>query len=356
MAHPAARAEPSPPARLAAVEGLRVLGALAVIVIHATPFNRDGRLGLAWNAATMANQLARFAVPAFFVLAGYFWAVRVPDPRGNDRVTRGMVGRLLLLFAAWSLVYVLPYDGTLFAADVPRAWLGQLGRNVRWIATHPGTVLLQGTNGHLWFLPALASAVALAAVVRRQLGWRPLVVLALLSAAYALLAHPYARTPVGITVPYNARNGPAFALPCVVAGMALARRAPAARWVALGAALVAGGALLSVAELSWLRHAHRVRLAQDYVAGTFAVGVGVAMVALANPPRLRAPRVAALGPAVLGVYLVHPILVDLLHPLARRMPGSAADMAFVAAVFGLALGITRLLAGGGRTRWLVSTR
>jgi len=234
VAHPAGAVEraASPPARLAAVEGLRVLGALAVIVIHATPFNRDGRLGLAWNAATVANQLARFAVPAFFVLAGYFWAVRIPDPRGDDRVTRGTVTRLLLLFAAWSLVYVLPYDGALVTADGPRAWLGQLGRNVRWIATHPGTVLLQGTNGHLWFLPALASGVAIAAAVRRWLGWRALVALALLSAAYALLAHPYARTPVGVVVPYNARNGPAFALPCVVIGIALARRRPSARWVA----------------------------------------------------------------------------------------------------------------------------
>ena len=81
-----------------------MVAVLAVLVIHATPFDQQGRLGAAWNAATVTNQLARFAVPAFFVLAGYFWAVRVPEPRDTDPVTRRMVGRLLRLFAAWSLV------------------------------------------------------------------------------------------------------------------------------------------------------------------------------------------------------------------------------------------------------------
>jgi surface polysaccharide O-acyltransferase-like enzyme len=338
------------------VEVLRVVAVMAVLVIHATPFNQQDRLGAAWDAATVANQLARFAVPAFFVLAGYFWAGRVPEPRGPDPVTRRMVGRLLLLFAVWSLVYVFPYDGALLAADVPRAWLGQLERNARWIATHPGTVLLQGTNGHLWFLPALASAVAIAAVVRRWLGWRVLVAVAILAAAYALLALPYARTPWGLAVGYNARNGPALALPCVVIGMALARHAPTPAWVPRGAALLVGGALLSAVEATWLAHAHQVRLTHDVLAGTFAFGTGAAMLGLANPAALRQPRVAAMGSAVLGIYLIHPIGLDLLQPELQRARAPWADLAGMAAVFLLSLGLSRALARSARWRWMVTTR
>ncbi|MEN9816552.1 MAG: hypothetical protein RLZ32_432 [Gemmatimonadota bacterium] len=333
-----------------------MVAVMAVLVIHATPFNQQGLLGAAWDAATVANQLARFAVPAFFVLAGYFWAGRVPEPRGTDPVTRRMVGRLLLLFAAWSLVYVFPYDGALLAADVPRAWLGQLERNARWIATHPGTVLLQGTNGHLWFLPALASAVAIAAGVCRWLGWRALVAAALLAGAYLLLALPYARTPWGLAVGYNARNGPAFALPCVVIGMALARQGPSSRWVPIGGALLAGGALLSAVEITWLGHAYRVRLTHDVVAGTFACGTGAAMLALANPAVLRRPRLAALGSAVLGIYLVHPLFLDLLTPAIRQPRSPLADGAGVALVFLLSLGVSRALARGTHTHWLVTMR
>jgi surface polysaccharide O-acyltransferase-like enzyme len=346
--------------RLEAVECLRVAGSLAVIVIHAAPFNRAGQLGLAWNAATVANQLARFAVPAFFVLAGYFWAVRAVSADASaaaaDEITWRLVRQLLLLWGCWSLLYVLPFDGALFARTFPAAWLDQLTRNTHWIATHPGTVLLQGTNGHLWFLPALASAVAVAAVVRRWVGWRALLALALLAALYALLARPYTVTALGLVVPYNARNGPAFALPCVVAGMALARHAPAPRWVPLGVALVAGGAIVSVAELSWLHHAHRVRLAQDFVAGTFAVGVGAAMVALANPRWMRGARLASVGASVLGIYLVHPLVVDLLQPLARQAPPVLGDLALLAAVFALSLVVTRGLERLPATRWLVRTR
>jgi surface polysaccharide O-acyltransferase-like enzyme len=351
---------PPPPPRLSAVEWLRVAGCVAVIIIHATPFNRGGGLGQAWNAATVANQLARFAVPAFFVLSGYFWAHRTPTPRAVRAVTVPMVGRLLLLFAAWSVVYGLPFDGGLFTHDVPHAYVDQLARNARWIASHPGTVLLQGTNGHLWFLPALASAITVAALLRGALpapvAHRAMAVVALVAWAVALLAGPYARTRWGLHLPFNPRNGPAFALPCVVAGGLLARGTPSARWVAMGAALLVGGAWLSAAELSWLREAHRVRLTQDYVAGTLAVGVGAAMVALANPRWLHGARVAALGPAVLGIYLVHPMMVDLLQPATRRLPPLPGDAALLAAVFLLSLGATRLLQRHPRTRWLVSTR
>lgn len=346
----------APRPRLEGVEVLRVVAVMAVLVIHATPFNQRGRLGTAWEAATVANQLARFAVPAFFVLAGYFWARRAPANQGDGAATRRLVTRLLALFAAWSVVYILPFDGALFRQDVPHAWAGQLGRNWRWIVSHPGTVLLQGTSGHLWFLPALASAVAIAAVVRRWLGWRALVTVAVLAAGYALLALPYARTPWGLAVGYNARNGPAFALPCVVIGMALARHAPGPGWVPRGAALLVGGALLSAVETTWLAHAHQVRLTHDFVAGTFAFGTGAAMVGLANPAALRQPRVAALGSAVLGIYLIHPIWLDLLLPVMQRARAPWADLAGMGAVFLLSLWTSRALARRARWRWVVTTR
>ena len=120
-------------ARLEAVELLRVLAIGAVIVIHATPFNRAGQLGKAWNAATIANQLARIAVPAFFVLSGYFWALRTPTPQAVRAVTVPMVGRLLLLFAAWSVVYVLPYVGILLPRPFPSSGVQGFGEfdNIR---------------------------------------------------------------------------------------------------------------------------------------------------------------------------------------------------------------------------------
>jgi surface polysaccharide O-acyltransferase-like enzyme len=80
------------------------------------------------------------------------------------------------------------------------------------------------------------------------------------------------------------------------------------------------------------------------------------MVALANPRWLHGARVAALGPAVLGIYLVHPMMVDLLQPATRRLPPLPGDAALLAAVFLLSLGATRLLQRHPRTRWLVSTR
>ena len=39
------------------------------------------------------------------------------------------------------------------------------------------------------------------------------------------------------------------------------------------------------------------------------------MIALADPPFLHFPRLAVLGPLVLGIYVVHFAFVDLLRPL-----------------------------------------
>ena len=63
-----------------------------------------------WSAATLANQLARFAVPMFFVFAGYFWARHGDAPAALLAGARAMVPRLLARFATWSLIFLIPFE------------------------------------------------------------------------------------------------------------------------------------------------------------------------------------------------------------------------------------------------------
>ena len=349
-----------------------MLAIVAVLVIHAGPFAHRTppvRVGNVWDMATIANQLARWAVPAFFIWSGYFWADglaargafghdALENPRENGaliwQATGRMVRRLATLFTAWCLIFVFPYEGHLFQQPtgfaVWQAWSQALSRNVHWIVTHPGTVLLQGTNGHLWFLMALMCAVTVSALVLTLYKAKPLgmlTALALLLYGLFLLMEPYSKTRLGIPVAFNGRNGPMLSLLFFVMGLHLQRAGRRPAWVWQGALLTMVGAVVSVVELTWLR-GRGVSLAQDAVAGTVLLGTGVAMLTLANPRWLHWRALSVLAPSVLGIYLAHPLFVDLLEPLVIRAAHPWVDLAELVVIFGLSLGLIRLMA---RSRW-----
>ena len=347
--------------RIAAVDGMRVLAIVSVIAIHAAPFTHGAppaRIGLSWNLPTIVNQLARFAVPCFFVLSGYFWARRTTDPARRWPVTRDMLQRLGLLFVGWSLIYALPWDSGRLLRDWPASYGDILARNLRWISSHKLLVLLQGTETHLWFLVALACAVSISTLWLKWGSWRSLLLLGLLLFALAMLMRPYVKLPMGIPVRFNPRNGPAFALLPFALGIALAWRAPSPatsprRWQQWGVGLWAAGIALSAAELTWLRVSYGRGLAQDAVFSTMLCGLGAACLALGNPAWLAASRLSRLGPLVLGIYAVHPLIIDLLLPQLPVPRGVLVELVTLALIFVLSWAVSQLLASMRWTRFLV---
>jgi surface polysaccharide O-acyltransferase-like enzyme len=118
--------------------------------------------------------------------------------------------------------------------------------------------------------------------------------------------------------------------------------------------IAAAGLALQLAEVAWLHRRWGASLVQDYVAGTFLYGVGMAMVALSNARPLRAPTLAAVGPLVLGIYASHYLFIDLLYPLHLRLAGVPGEQAaYVALVLAAALLASLALARWGPARRLV---
>jgi surface polysaccharide O-acyltransferase-like enzyme len=95
--------------RIQSVDTFRVLAIFAVVVIHTTPFVRDLRtFGTEWDLALVLNQLARFAVPYFFLISGYFWATKIAHASSVRKPTMAMFKRVAVILFAWSLIYLLP--------------------------------------------------------------------------------------------------------------------------------------------------------------------------------------------------------------------------------------------------------
>jgi surface polysaccharide O-acyltransferase-like enzyme len=329
--------------RIQSVDVFRVLAIAAVIALHTAPHTGPDAVGLRFDLRTVCDQLERFAVPLFFMLSGYFWAGRCQDRAACWKTGIALARRVLVLFVTWSAIYFL-------ITAVTVGWQA---------ATRPlpglPTLLLQGTKVHLWFLPALALATLVSGALLARGREHTLLVLGIALYAAGLAGKAYADTPIGFHTHVNLRNGLCFSLIMFATGIRLRRAGPRPSWRRLGPALALGGLALQVTEVAWLHARWGTNMAQDFVLGTYFYGLGMTMLALSDPAPLRVPRLAGLGPLVLGIYASHFLFVDLLarpdSPL-RAVPGW--DIIVVALVFALSLALTGLLWRFAPTRRLVA--
>ena len=125
--------------RQAGIEAGRALGALAVVLIHVGPFRGPEWEGTAAGlGGAFLNQLCRFAVPFFFLAAGYFYGRKVCSGAPPLPVLRRQAGRLTVLFAFWSGAYLLvPALLRGLNHRSPEAFGAFLTEKAAWAAGHP---------------------------------------------------------------------------------------------------------------------------------------------------------------------------------------------------------------------------
>lgn len=339
-----------PDDRLRSVDAWRLVAIVAVVAIHATP---DALTALPADAmwgepGFFVNQLARFAVPMFFVISGYFW--------GRGRRTSGpFARRLLVVFGIWSLVYLLPIDGW---TDGQGDWTDPF-RTAWWhlvaLAADPVRLLFQGTWGHLWFVPALLWALGVTTLFARCRWEGALIVLAIGLYLCALLMKPYGSGPAETDLAFNARNGPFFSLIFFVTGYRLSQVARGRAWFAVGLVLFLAGTLVHFAELRFLSIRLGTSPIQDFVIGTYPMGVGAALMALSGIDGPWTARLGRWGRHVFGIYLVHEIYVTLLEPpIDRWSDGFATHLLLMATVLACSIATVILLARHARTAWIVA--
>lgn len=312
-------------------------------------------MGSGLDLATVLNQAARFAVPFFLILSGYFWAQKVKGDLGIVAPSVTMAKRIGFVFLAWSAIYLFPTNIADAFAHGPVGLARQVYWNLASTMSRPANTIFQGTKGHLWFLNGLLCSIGISALLLRHERKRLLVALALALYAIGLAGKAYSDTPLGFDIGFNFRNGPFFSLIFFVTGYLLHRTSPTPMWLPAGLAIAMAGFVLQLAE-TWLLHARwGTSMVQDYVVGTYFLGLGVAMIALSNSRYLDWPRVASIGPLVLGIYAAHMAFVDLLAPLERRWTHSGwRSVTYVVAVFALSYTAANVMRRFRLTRKLVS--
>jgi surface polysaccharide O-acyltransferase-like enzyme len=341
--------------RIESVDVIRMAAIVAVIAIHTTPFEPASATAPSGELPyIIINQLARFAVPFFFAISGYFWGRRINTGMPVGAATLRTLRRLLLLYVAWCLFYLLPFSLQPFYDNGVLGPVKVLYHRLEYFANRPFTLLFAGTKDHLWFISALACAVAISGLFLSRGWFRALLCVAAGLYLFGLLTRAYAASPLGIEFGFNTRNGPFFGTLLFVSGYRLSRFTPQRNWLWSGLLLCSAGALLHFAEIGYIwRHYQVPPTAHDYVIGTYFMGIGATLMALSGHPLLSGRHLATLGKYTLGIYAIHYFFVDLLRPLDPALSSPFWEAGYVVAVLLLSAGSVLLLGRFRLTRPLV---
>lgn len=294
-------------ARIAWIDELRFTAFCAVALLHVA-WVESHRLG----PHDLIGFSTRFAVPVFFMIAGFMIERK---GRGDREVIAGTFRRLFPLFLFWEAVYVLVdlAAGGRFQ-PLPEATAKGLAR---FAAT---TLYNGGIAFHLWFVVWLGVSVAIVVGLRRfgpVVSWGVIAGLFAIGSAIGpygaftgLLDHvgPLTTRPIA----YTARNGPFFGPLFVALGALIARRdLRLPRFAAVGL-IVAGLGLEIVEGLTIASRGGRFVSAWDVTFGTpiFALGVIFLFRSFEGARGAVATRLAAAGRLSLGMYCVHVLFTD----------------------------------------------
>lgn len=286
------------PARNQTMDLCKLLASFFVVFIH-VPF--PGQLG------STISCLARFAVPLFFMISGYF-SYRTDSSRLRRRIVHIVVLNLAAIGVQilWNLFSILTYGGTL--ADFSRTLYVSWGDIAKWLVLN-----LNPFGGHLWYLGSIFTCyVVLWLYVRffgdGEVSYQPLYLLGVCLLSLHFILGEFS-AGLGLEIPYQLpRNALLLGLPIFTMGIFLRQyreRIMANFHLSAGKMmlLLLGGILLSIGEQQ------SCGTSELYV-GTLIAVVMLFLLAAAHPtvpvPGKFLPKLLGrFGAYSTGVYLLH---------------------------------------------------
>jgi surface polysaccharide O-acyltransferase-like enzyme len=304
--------------RLASIDFFKTIAIFAIIVLHTSPFHGyENKLFILLDA--IINQATRFAIPYFFIVAGYFLGRKLLSGVRPEEVFKTYLKRLFPLFIVWSVLYmILP---TNIKKEVIRYGLWHATyHKISNIISDPITLSMQGGRGNLWFLISLLMAFGIITLFLKLNRRKWIIPIASLLYFVGLWAGSYSATDFGINISFFTRNGPFFSTLLVAIGWYLAyKKYEVKRIYSLGL-LIIGVSMHAVETFALWKYYNISPLIHDYLVGTLLWGIGLTLFVLSIPNAFEGSRITKWGRYTLGVYLLHVIVGDMLTPLDKIMP------------------------------------
>ena len=296
--------------KIASLEFARIIAMLAIVGLHCQMALTYWQWnGIPW-VGYMLNQLARFAVPLFFLISGYL--IQPKLSHSPIDTLKNYAKPLMKVWLIWSMICLLmPFQWQTVAEA---GYLAERQGYWGYLMSTPINSLIEGGLVHLWFIPALVIAVALIAFLVHINMAQLILPTAVLLYIYGVFAGSYALI-TDLPAPFFTRNGPFFSTLLVALGY-FARevqwrwsRNNTVRCIILGMALHFG-------EAYWLMQHDIAFNSHDFLFGTVIWAVGVFMWLLAHPHFGDMPWVFKLSPCVLGIYVSHLLIIIVMMNVA----------------------------------------
>jgi len=329
--------------RNSSIDSIRTFAVFAVILIHTYPFlTFSGKIET--YLCLLINQASRFAVPFFFIIAGYLWGNKLKSTELSGHMFAKYFLRVGMVFIFWCAVYVLVPNYNHVPDYLPiikqfglDGFLKVTYKRLIYYYENPVTFFFQGTEIHLWYLTALLSAVSISAIFIKLNLRKFLIPFSTLLYAVGLMAGSYAATPIGFSMEFNTRNGPFFSTLLFAAGLYLSETNRTFS-VRHALSLIIIGFTLHMFEVWLLLSRYKIiPIQHDYLIGTLPFSLGFALLALSKPNLGGKNILSKIGIYTLGIYAIHLVFINLLHPLKMRFQCHIIEIIYPLIIFLLSL-------------------
>jgi surface polysaccharide O-acyltransferase-like enzyme len=293
---------PPYPSRNYFVDMARLAAIFFVILLH-VDFRDLGVPG------AMARSTARWAVPFFFIVSGYFSSLKSLSISNPQR--RKTLFRLSKIVIFSNLIYI-PYALMLGLPPVD----GGATAIVIWLVT-------SGVAFHLWFLHSLLFSSTLISLANNQ---KTCAILSVILGCCVLILN-YFHVGLQLGTIANAFINLAYGVPFLAAGILISKfpPTPAVSW-----AFVVGGATAHILEFFWILASSGVETAssREIYFGTPFLSMGIASLTILSTQRTGDAHPTAANPFlrlisiiganyVLGIYIVHIYIRIVINEIAR---------------------------------------
>ncbi|WP_394149460.1 acyltransferase [Vibrio maritimus] len=295
--------------KIASFELARVIALVAIISIHCQLLMDYGYIDEEPWLNFVTNQAARFAVPLFFLIAGY-----LIYPKLNAapyKTAKDYCIPLMVIWLVWSIIHlVLPFN---LGVVAEHGYLAERQGYWQYLMQAPLNSLFEGGLVHLWFIPSLAIAVLMIAWFVDNKCRRLIIPFAAIIYVYGLIAGSYG-VITEVATPIFTRNGPFFSFLMVAIGFE-ARRNNWSMSATIALLVAAAGMLLHFAEAYYLHGKGQIFNMNDFLLGTAIWATGLFFFLLAKPNLGNQPIWLKLGQWVLPIYVVHLLVVIYMNNL-----------------------------------------
>jgi surface polysaccharide O-acyltransferase-like enzyme len=280
------------------------------------------------------NVWGQYAVPLFFVLAGYSLAPKLSRP-GSQKNALKYTRRIFAMFLSASAFYFLlnAASGARPGQSIGRALRQEAERVLR-----APEVFILGTAPHLWFLVALILAVWTTTYVRSQTRLRYLFGVGAICYILLMATGPYSMFTGWHSLPSVWRMTLFSGTPFLAVGLAL-RHASTLPPTPIAFLVIAAGLLCQVAEQYWRWTEWGLTpFRVGPLLGTGLHAIGMSLLAVRPGTSWFSQQVARLGPLTLFTYLIHMAFVAILVPRMSMLSRPTARWLFPVVVAILSFG------------------